>query len=178
MLTALILIVATHLVIKWEINTATMCYSRSQLLEFNSSATHDARLPPSVYRTITALGINSRPATRRGTRAGCTHIPSPVRPTCSSSPRSYPSTYTRSKLMNVSLWNAQSIRNKISTLHDNITYKDTDIAFITETWFNEYDQVALGELGNIPGYAVLNTPRINQGGVVLRLSTEAILSWN
>ena len=136
-----------------------MCYSGSELLELNTSATHDARLPISVYNTITALGIACKPATRRGTRAGRKKsLPSVNASACSTSP-----SQARPKFMNVSLWNAQSIRNKIPTLHDNIIEKDTDIVFITETWLSEKDQVVLGELP-LPGYSVLTLPRTNQGG--------------
>ena len=159
-LTALLLIITTHIDTEWGINTA-MCYSRNQLLELNTSACHDVRLPTSVYKTITTLGINCKPATRRGTQAGRSKI---LLPTLRNIPTSRVSaSQSTSDYMNVSLWNAQSIRNKIPTLHDNILCKNSDIVFITETWIQENDQVVLGEL-HLPGYSVFSVPRTNQGG--------------
>ena len=59
---------------------------------------------------------------------------------------------------NICQWNARSIRNKATICSDYTLEHDIDIMFLTETWLNENDQVAIGEV-TPPVYVFLNIPR-------------------
>ena len=59
------------------------------------------------------------------------------------------------KLLNISLWNARSVRHKTIQIIDNILDNDTDIFVITETWLAERDPVVIGEI-TPEGYSFFN----------------------
>ena len=59
------------------------------------------------------------------------------------------------KLLNISLWNARSVRHKTIQIIDNILDNDTDIFVITETWLAERDPVVVGEI-TPEGYSFFN----------------------
>ena len=62
--------------------------------------------------------------------------------------------------LTVHSWNAQSLRNKTTTLVEHVKDHDVDIMFITETKLSEDDRVVIGEC-TLPGYEFLNFPRQN-----------------
>ena len=49
------------------------------------------------------------------------------------------------KCLQFCVWNAQSLRNKTSVLHDYLCHNDIDICAITESWFKTKDTVARAE---------------------------------
>ena len=49
------------------------------------------------------------------------------------------------KCLQFRIWNAQSLRNKTSVLHDYLCHNDIDICAITESWFKTKDTVARAE---------------------------------
>ncbi|XP_072019033.1 uncharacterized protein [Amphiura filiformis] len=146
-----------------QYNLNMVCYTRSQLIELNSSMCHSCKLPTDVWSTVMELGLRSKPPTRRGTRAGKsvkTDIPS--LPSCvacnsnTSSPRLHND-------MSLGVWNAQSITSKTDILCENIIEHDFDIMIVTESWMKPDDDVKLGEMCP-PGYNGLNCSRGSRGG--------------
>jgi hypothetical protein len=142
-------------------------YCRNQLLNLNS---RKYELSQTTWNNIKLLGIDAK---RRGTRSGTRKL--------KHKPKQYDhdiSTCTtdsqNSKLMDVRLWNAQSVRYKCTALSDYVMEYDIDIMAITETWLKESDNVIIGEL-TPPGYSFINVPRpcneldtkVNHGGIGL-----------
>ena len=154
-------------------NGSKITYDRKELLRLNNY--RQLSVSRDVWSTIKSLDICSRKFTRRGTSAGVCARNS-ISATTNANLSSLQET---SKLMNISLWNAQSIRNKVAVLHDCILENDTDIFFITETWLSDKDEVVLGEL-SLPGYKVFSVPRtpgIRQGGGGLVWYLKTSLIW-
>ena len=136
-------------------------YSRSDLLEYQNSTASNARLPYTIWQNILALGIEkdySQP-TRRGVRAGH-KVKQKVNAQDDTSP-TIPDPNKDSHL-NISLWNAQSIKNKTTTCSDYVIDHSVHALFLTETWLSkDSHQVAIGNL-TPPGYNFINIPR--EGG--------------
>ncbi|XP_026055013.1 uncharacterized protein LOC113108674 [Carassius auratus] len=167
-------------------------YSSSDLLRLKSSY----RLPVGVYNQCAALGITRRPRyVHRGSRrcyssfqmaSSDSHVPviwssrrhqlndlndvkrgvnvnnlSVLKYTAS-----VPLEKTEITSIKMGLLNARSISNKAFILNDFMMSCSLDFFFITETWLNPGDQMALGEL-TPPGCDSLNSPRTaGRGGGV------------
>ena len=117
-----------------------------------------ARLPTDVYTNICRLGINRKPPTRRGKRAGKKSTTILVSGNyANNTPVDQPPHRLRPTASAI-LWNAQSIRNKTDLLCEMILEHDTDITILTETWLKADDQVVMGDMCP-PGYSVLSAPR-------------------
>jgi hypothetical protein len=113
------------------------------------------------------LGLQSKPATRRGKRAGNSckkhHLSTAPQPP-----------HHQKKHMNVSHWNAQSIRNKTDTLNDIILRDDLDVICLTESWLKPDDQVVRGDMCP-PGYSVISSPRNSEsygGGIAVVFKSQ------
>ena len=65
------------------------------------------------------------------------------------------------------LWNARSVKNKISSLCDLIISEHIDICAATETWLTGNDPFILADLMNtLQDYTVYSLPRASRGGGV------------
>ena len=53
---------------------------------------------------------------------------------------------TDDQFIDISLWNARSVRNKADLIHDYLLECDVDALVLTETWLNSDDNVTIGEL--------------------------------
>ena len=124
-------------------------YSRTQLMNMNTGT---LTVPLSTWLNITSLGIQSKPSTHRGVRAG-------IRKHRNRS-------VDISHFLKFSLWNAHSVRNKTISCSEYVLDKGIDALFLTETWLNDSDNVIIGELCP-PGYMFINVPRDsdNYGGI-------------
>ena len=67
--TALLLFISIQMTMDCHINNNTS-YSADQLKLLNTATVQHARLPTDVYTNICRLGINRKPPTRKGKRAG------------------------------------------------------------------------------------------------------------
>ena len=79
------------------------------------------------------------------------------------------------KCLQFCIWNAQSLRNKTSVLHDYLCHKDIDICAITESWFKTKDTVARAEC-TPPGYTIKNHSRSGRAGGGIALIYKSTLS--
>lgn len=124
-------------------------YSRTQLMNMNTGT---LTVPLSTWLNITSLGIQSKPSTHRGVRAG-------IRKHRNRS-------VDISHFLKFSLWNAHSVRNKTISCSEYVLDKGIDALFLTETWLNDSDNVIIGELCP-PGYMFINVPSDsdNYGGI-------------
>ncbi|XP_072018281.1 uncharacterized protein [Amphiura filiformis] len=70
------------------------------------------------------------------------------------------------KYLNIRIWNAQSLRNRTTTISDYLIQDNVDIMFVTESWLNINDSVVIGEC-TPPSYDFLNFPRgtSDHGGI-------------
>ena len=79
------------------------------------------------------------------------------------------------KCLQFCIWNAQSLRNKTSVLHDYLCHKDIDICAITKSWFKTKDTVARAEC-TPPGYTIKNHSRSGRAGGGIALIYRSTLS--
>ena len=79
------------------------------------------------------------------------------------------------KCLQFCIWNAQSLRNKTSVLHDYLCHNDIDICAITESWFKTKDTVARAEC-TPPGYTIKNHSRSGRAGGGIALIYKSTLS--
>ena len=62
--------------------------------------------------------------------------------------------------LSLGLFNARSVRNKTSSIADNILDQSLDILVLTETWLRQDDDLVCGEL-TPPGYVLHHRPRVH-----------------
>ena len=79
------------------------------------------------------------------------------------------------KCLQFCIWNAQSLRNKTSVLHDYLCHNDIDICAITESWFKTKDTVARAEC-TPPGSTIKNHSRSGRAGGGIALIYKSTLS--
>ena len=74
--------------------------------------------------------------------------------------------HTSSKpgVLKISLWNSQSLKNKLNTCQDYRDDHDLDCMFFTESWLKEDDTVAIGQLENQGYYKFITKPRYHRAG--------------
>ena len=154
-------------------------YSKSELLALRSNAS--TWIPQDIYSCLKDFGVLRSRGRRAGShmRRNC-HKLSPPRQNSSTLEVSQSDELNASSILsqrsvsafslsnnsdnhmnknfNICQWNARSIRNKATICSDYTLEHDIDIMFLTETWLNENDQVAIGEV-TPPGYVFLNIPR-------------------
>ncbi|XP_072048781.1 uncharacterized protein [Amphiura filiformis] len=156
-----------------------MCYTRSDLLKYNTGISTTCRLPQEVWYNIKSLGLNKQKPTRRGKKKILSNnfpIMSCVDPSASPAMISHSNEQTvqqnqcehspgNHSNMKLGLWNAQSVGNKGDTITDIILNADLDFFFLTETWLRSDDRVITG-LMCPPGYSFLGVPRnsVHRGG--------------
>ncbi|XP_072047081.1 uncharacterized protein [Amphiura filiformis] len=156
-----------------------MCYTRSDLLKYNTGISTTCRLPQEVWYNIKSLGLNKQKPTRRGKKKILSNnfpIMSCVDPSASPAMISHSNEQTvqqnqcehssgNHSNMKLGLWNAQSVGNKGDTITDIILNADLDFFFLTETWLRSDDRVITGQMCP-PGYSFLGVPRnsVHRGG--------------
>ncbi|XP_072039117.1 uncharacterized protein [Amphiura filiformis] len=155
-----------------------MCYTRSDLLKYNTGISTTCRLPQEVWYNIKSLGLNKQKPTRRGKKILSNNFPimSCVDPSASPAMISHSNEQTvqqnqcehspgNHSNMKLGLWNAQSVGNKGDTITDIILNADLDFFFLTETWLRSDDRVITGQMCP-PGYSFLGVPRnsVHRGG--------------
>ena len=162
------------------------CYSRQQLLEIRRKST--AVRSADVLKSLKKAGI----LRYRGKRAGKLRIPviitarSPNYNIWNSSidtrninnlihislKRAPPSNGLR---LRFALWNARSVKNKISSLCDLIISEHIDICAVTETWLTRNDPFILADLVNtLQDYTVYSLPRASRGGGVAVIARKGL----
>ena len=162
------------------------CYSRQQLLEIRRKST--AVRSADVLKSLKKAGI----LRYRGKRAGKLRIPviitarSPNYNIWNSSidtrninnlihislKRAPPSNGPR---LRFALWNARSVKNKISSLCDLIISEHIDICAVTETWLTRNDPFILADLVNtLQDYTVYSLPRASRGGGVAVIARKGL----
>jgi hypothetical protein len=177
----------------------SMGFTRDQLIDIRKSLPAMTVLPSEMLRSIRSLGLNSIPATTRGTRGG-KHVQRSIN-TLISARHQHSSVQqsgvnlanitqiqcnpavSSSHVSNLSFAhiNARSIKNKTTSLVDYIVDQDLDVVAISETWLGRDRRDAVVEGDICPaGYGLLHVPRDNGkgGGVAvlykanLRVSKE------
>ena len=78
------------------------------------------------------------------------------------------------KCLQFCIWNAQSLRNKTSVLHDYLCHNDIDMCAITESWFKTKDTVARAEC-TPPGYTIKHHSRSGRAGGGIALIYKSTL---
>ncbi|XP_072017488.1 uncharacterized protein [Amphiura filiformis] len=136
-----------------------MCYSRSDILSCNSG--NSTRLDQAVWNNIKSLGINSHKPTRRGKKK---KLPATVHSVLQSN-SSHSASIDANHNLSFCVWNARSIRNKVTMYLDFMLEHDIDFTILTETWLNESDPVVIADL-TPAGYSFISVPRNseNYGG--------------
>ena len=65
------------------------------------------------------------------------------------------------------IWNARSIKNKITSLCDLVISEHLDILALTETWLTGNDSFVIADLTNtLQDHVIYHLPRTNRGGGV------------
>ena len=72
-------------------------------------------------------------------------------------------------------WNARSIRNKTSVLHDSICDNQFDLVALTETWLTASDLAIKNEC-TPTGYKLIDSPRFSRSGEGIALVYRSTLS--
>lgn len=77
--------------------------------------------------------------------------------------------------LNLALWNAQSLKQKINLIKDFKLENNLDLIFITESWLKNEDVVEIGQLLDNGTYKFLHTPRSGRpGGGVACLANASL----
>jgi hypothetical protein len=131
--------------------TGTVLYSRDQLLSLRKTYP----VSDELFYKIKGLGIDKHRRSRRGGR----HVRKTIPIVRTQYHRSRQCNkygginrnnlvnikFDCKKLLDIHCWNAQSIGNKTTTIHDYLLDKDIYVLVITETWRREEDPVIIGE---------------------------------
>ena len=179
--------------------TTTNSYSKADLLELFPPV--KARVPLHIHHRLKELGIGVARLTKRGRRSWSERQkPIPFLSRCdqpcefhpdyqpsqngahlTNLVQTPPTSYTEQKTVptNFGLWNARSIKPKITVMCDLVISNSIDIFCITETWLSgdNRDHRAVADLtSTLPNYQVHHIPRIDRAGggvcVLLRESFD------
>ena len=179
--------------------TTTNSYSKADLLELFPSV--KARVPLHIHHRLKELGIGVARPTKRGRRSWSKRQkPIPFLSRCDQPCEFHPdyqpshngahltnlvhippTSYTEQKTVptKFDLWNARSIKPKITVMCDLVISNSIDIFCITETWLSgdNRDHRAVADLtSTLPNYQVHHIPRIDRAGggvcVLLRESFD------
>ena len=89
-----------------------------------------------------------------------------------------PVTFRQSSRINLCLWNARSVTQKVTPLCDFIVTHNIDLMCLTETWFtgDDMDKVTVGDIkSSLAGYKLVSAPRsTRRGGGVALLAKETL----
>lgn len=72
--------------------------------------------------------------------------------------------YVNKDLINLAVWNAQSLKQKTQLTRDFLSDNDIDILLVTESWLSCNDTVEIGELEENNGYRYMHIPREGRSG--------------
>ena len=145
-------------------------YSSSQLIDINSRLDTRQWIDPGVLRHLRDLNICETKPTHRGCRAGQRkqkHI------NVSSKKSNH---HLSDNTLYVTLWHAQSVKNKTTEIYDYILESKTDVLYITETWLSPSgDESKCNELTPV-GYKFKHVPRLHTKGVCIGIIYREDLS--